>query len=118
MLFRQEVFDDRGRFCAAFERPGELGSVHQAHSIDQEGPSSAYRQQALACAAALIAGPRRTWEVRVTVPEAPKILLHNVYGWFVRVERGVYALTREGQAALMRWPEAAGLPREGEAGPI
>ncbi|HUN46605.1 MAG TPA: DUF2161 family putative PD-(D/E)XK-type phosphodiesterase [Stellaceae bacterium] len=79
---------------------------------------TAYRQQALACAAALLAGPRRTREVRVAVPDAPKILLHNVYGWFVRVERGVYALTSEGQAALLRWPEAAGLPRESEAAPV
>jgi hypothetical protein len=79
---------------------------------------TAYRQQALACAAALVAGPRRTGEVRVAVPEASKILLHNVYGWFVRVERGIYALTSEGQAALVRWPEAAGLAREGEAGSI
>ncbi len=52
------------------------------------------------------------------MPEASKILLHNVYGWFVRIERGVYALTSEGQAALVRWPEAAGLAREGEAGSI
>ena len=30
------------------------------------------------------------------MPDAPKILLHNVYGWFDRVERGVYALTPDG----------------------
>jgi len=41
----------------------------------------------------------------VTVPDAPKILLSNVYDWFVRVERGVYALTDRGQAALIRWPQ-------------
>ena len=31
------------------------------------------------------------------MPDAPKILLRNVYGWFVRVERGVYALSESGQ---------------------
>jgi hypothetical protein len=67
---------------------------------------TAYRQRALACAASLAGGPRRTSEIRVTIPEAPKILLHNVYGWFFRVERGVYALTREGSNALSRWPQA------------
>ncbi len=50
---------------------------------------TAYPQQALACAASLSNGPRRTSEVKTIVPDAPKILLHNVYGWFCRVERGV-----------------------------
>jgi hypothetical protein len=67
---------------------------------------TAYRQRALACAASLSNGPRRTTEVRATVPDAPKILLHNVYGWFFRLERGVYGLTPEGTTALARWPQA------------
>jgi hypothetical protein len=66
---------------------------------------TAYRQQALACAASLCDGPRRTSEIRVVVPEAPKILLRNVYGWFYRVERGVYGLTTAGASALARWPQ-------------
>src|SRR5262249_210337 len=45
---------------------------------------TAYRQQALACAASLSDGPRRTSEIRTAIPDAPKILLRNVYGWFVR----------------------------------
>jgi hypothetical protein len=65
---------------------------------------TAYRQQALACAIALASGPRRTRELRGEIPTASKILLHNYYGWFARVERGIYALTAEGQAALIRWP--------------
>ena len=67
---------------------------------------TAYRQQALACAASLAGGPRRAREVKTTVPDAPTILLRNVYGWFERVERGVYGLTREGRAALVRWPQS------------
>lgn len=67
---------------------------------------TAYRQQALACAASLSAGPRRTSEIRTVVPDASKILLRNVYGWFFRVERGVYGLTPEGTTALTRWPQA------------
>jgi hypothetical protein len=65
---------------------------------------TAYRQEALACAGALAAGPRSVRELKATSPNAPKILLGNVYGWFVRVERGVYALTDAGKAALVRWP--------------
>ena len=66
---------------------------------------TAYRQQALACAAALTDGPRKVHEVKDAVPDAPKILLRNVYGWFVRIERGVYALADAGKAALLRWPQ-------------
>jgi hypothetical protein len=66
---------------------------------------TAYRQQALACAAALSEGPRQVRELRDAVPDAGKILLHNVYGWFSRVERGVYELAEPGKAALIRWPQ-------------
>ncbi|RYH04939.1 MAG: hypothetical protein EON57_08730, partial [Alphaproteobacteria bacterium] len=65
---------------------------------------TAYRQQALACAAALQAGPLRPRDLKTTTPIAAKILLHNVYGWFDRIDRGVYALNRAGQDALERWP--------------
>ena len=66
---------------------------------------TAYRQQALACASALSEGPQRVRDLRKHVPDAGKILLHNVYGWFDRAERGVYVLTDAGRAALKRWPQ-------------
>jgi hypothetical protein len=68
---------------------------------------TAYRQRSLICAAELLAGPRRTGEIKVAVPDAPTILLRNVYGWFARVERGLYSLTPSGKAALERWPKSA-----------
>jgi len=64
---------------------------------------TAYRQQALACAAALALKPARPRDLKPSAPDAGKILLGNVYGWFVRVERGVYALSEGGKAALVRW---------------
>ena len=64
---------------------------------------TAYRQQALACAAALALKPARPRDLKPNAPDAGKILLSNVYGWFVRVERGVYALSEGGKAALVRW---------------
>ena len=67
---------------------------------------TAYRQQALACAASLTQGPRRTSELRAVVPNAPSILLRNWYGWFMRVERGLYKLTTEGAVALARWQQS------------
>jgi hypothetical protein len=66
---------------------------------------TAYRQQALACAAALSGGPQRVKDLRAGMPDAGKILLHNVYGWFDRAERGIYVLTDAGHAALKRWPQ-------------
>ena len=66
---------------------------------------TAYRQQALACAAALLGGPRRVRDLKPDIPDAPKILLYNVYGWFDRAERGIYLLTDAGRAALKRWPQ-------------
>lgn len=65
---------------------------------------TAYRQQALACAAALRDGPLRPRDLKSTTPIAAKILLQNVYGWFDRIDRGVYALNPAGQDALARWP--------------
>ncbi len=67
---------------------------------------TAYRQQALACAAALQLGQLRPRDLRDAAPDAAKILQGNVYGWFERVERGVYALTDLGAEALRRWPQA------------
>jgi hypothetical protein len=66
---------------------------------------TAYRQQALLCAALLANGSGRPRDIKPLVPDAPKILLSNVYGWFDRVERGLYALTDQGRTALIRWPQ-------------
>jgi len=66
---------------------------------------TAYRQQALGCAVALASGPMRVRQVRSNVPDAGKILLSNVYGWFERLDRGVYGLTEAGHEALQRWPQ-------------
>ena len=70
---------------------------------------TAYRQRALSCAAALAKAPSRPRDLKTTVPEAPQILQRNVYGWFVKVERGVYALSEDGKTALAKWalPDAA-----------
>ena len=65
---------------------------------------TAYRQQALACAAALADGPKRPRDLKAAMADAPKILLRNVYGWFSRAGRGVYDLTEAGRAALQHWP--------------
>lgn len=68
---------------------------------------TAYRQDALKCAVALADGPKRPRDLSQAVSRAPKILLDNVYGWFMRVDRGIYDLTDTGREALQRWPQAA-----------
>jgi hypothetical protein len=66
---------------------------------------TSYRQQALACASAMALGPRKIRELKPQFPNAANILRDNFYGWFDRVERGVYGLTDAGRAALKRWPQ-------------
>jgi hypothetical protein len=65
---------------------------------------TAYRQRALACAAGLRQGPARPRDLRAVVPDAGRILLRNVYGWFERTRPGLYRLTALGEAALQQWP--------------
>ena len=61
---------------------------------------TAYRQQALLCAAAMADGPKRPRDLRAIAPHAAQILRGNVYGWFVRIARGSYGLTAVGQAVV------------------
>ncbi len=70
---------------------------------------TAYRQDALRCARALARfGPMRVTVLREAtgVPRAARILQRNVYGWFVRLERGTYTLTEAGGLALRRFADA------------
>jgi hypothetical protein len=83
---------------------------------------TAYRQRALACATALRAGPLRPRDLRAVAPDAGRILLRNVYGWFERVEPGLYRLAERGAAALRHWaqvgdghPPLPGISSLGEA---
>ena len=64
---------------------------------------TAYRQQALAVANALVGAPSRPRDLRMLAPDAAKILQGNVYGWFERIERGLYRLTSSGRVALVTW---------------
>ncbi|HMS93852.1 MAG TPA: DUF2161 family putative PD-(D/E)XK-type phosphodiesterase [Tabrizicola sp.] len=63
---------------------------------------TAYRQDALRCAAGLRDGPMKASVLAktVAVPRAATILRDDHYGWFQRVERGIYALSDQGRAEL------------------
>jgi len=64
---------------------------------------TAYRQEALRCATLLAAnGPMKVAALRAAgeAPKAARILQSDVYGWFERVARGVYAITPKGRDGL------------------
>ncbi|MDX3973586.1 DUF2161 domain-containing phosphodiesterase [Shinella sp.] len=61
---------------------------------------TAYRQQALACAAAMADGPQRPRDLKPIVPTAGQILLKNYYGWFEKVDKGIYRLSDVGALAV------------------
>ena len=75
---------------------------------------TAYRQDALRCARALAGGgPMRVAALRAAtgVAGAARILQRNVYGWFIRLQRGTYTLSEGGDRALTRFAVAiAALP--------
>lgn len=67
---------------------------------------TAYRQQALRCAELLAAnGPMKIAALRAAcdAPKAASILQADVYGWFERVERGIYAITPKGREGLQQF---------------
>lgn len=67
------------------------------------GIVTAYRQDAMRCAEHLaVAGPTKGAAVAKAtgVGRATRMMADNHYGWFERVETGVYGLTDAGRAAL------------------
>lgn len=76
---------------------------------------TAYRQDAIKCAAHLSAhGPTRVRDVKAAtqVDRAANIFRDNVYGWFQKVERGVYDLAAAGRTALGEPANAVDLQRD------
>jgi hypothetical protein len=96
-------FDKRkaGRLLGEHQR--RIGDPNVGGSSMRAPLMTAYRQEALRCAAKLSTdGPMKVAVLRVAAeaPNAGKILLSDVYGWFERVERGVYALSPAGRRGL------------------
>ncbi|MDP9838348.1 hypothetical protein J2T09_003115 [Neorhizobium huautlense] len=65
---------------------------------------TAYRQQAIAIANALADGPLRPRDLKETAPNAGATLRNNYYGWFEKIEKGVYALSVTGRQAIAALP--------------
>ena len=76
----------------------------------RQGLVTAYRQDAIRCAAFLSDnGPSKGAVVarETGVGQATRMMADNHYGWFERKERGIYALCDHGQNALKALPPAA-----------
>lgn len=61
---------------------------------------TAYRQRALACAAAMRDDGARPRDLRHLAEDAGTILSRNVYGWFERARPGHYRLSDSGRAMI------------------
>lgn len=66
---------------------------------------TAYRQDCIGCARAMLIESQTPKQLKVLVPRAPMILRRNVYGWFVRESRGVYGLTDLGRSAVQSYSQ-------------
>lgn len=81
--------------------PTEGGSTRQ-------GLMTAYRQDALRCLHVLNnQGPTKASEVAKTsaVKTARQIMYDDHYGWFERADKGIYALTPKGKAAVHEYAD-------------
>lgn len=79
-----------------------------------------YRQNALRCAALLQhQGATKAAEVAKlsTVEKAAAILQRDVYGWFQRVERGIYTLSPKGEEALQTFADVVASLRKPQTTP-
>lgn len=85
------------------EHARRVGDPNLGGSSSKVPMMTAYRQEALRCAALLaVKGPMKVSVLRVEgdAPRAANILRADYYGWFERVERGIYALTPKGREGL------------------
>ena len=94
------------RLLRAFER---LEGDPNAGGATRHGIVTGYRQDALKCARFLaVHGPSKGAQVKAwaEVPHATRIMAADYYGWFCRVERGVYDLTPAGRRGLKDYGDA------------
>ena len=90
--------DHRRRRAVLAEHAARAGDPTPGGS--RAGPvMTAYRQEALVCARALLASHHRPRDLAPAAPRAARILQRDVYGWFQRMSYGVYGLTATGKAA-------------------
>jgi hypothetical protein len=92
----------RARLLSEFVR---RSGDHNLGGTNKRPRMTAYREDALACANVLAAGPMKAAAVRdaAAVPKAGAILRSDVYQWFEKIAHGTYDLSPAGRAALERY---------------
>ncbi len=96
----------RGRLLQEFAR--RVGDPNSGGST-RRGLITAYRQDALRCVRLLHEhGPTKASDVakKTGVEKARRLMADDHYGWFDRVQTGVYALSPQGVVALADYAEA------------
>ncbi len=91
------------RMLREFDR---LEGDPNAGGATRHGIVTAYRQDALKCATHLAEhGATKGAEVASAtgVPAATRLMRENHYGWFDKVEKGIYALSDAGSEGLKHW---------------
>ncbi|GMV91344.1 MAG: hypothetical protein AMXMBFR82_11220 [Candidatus Hydrogenedentota bacterium] len=111
VVFHPVAFDRKKQKRA--RRAVLLEIAGRSHDLNTGGSAgrklvTAYRESAVHIACLLDArGPMSPRDLRKegTGPKTTSILYSNVYGWFERIDRGVYRLTKAGRKALADYPE-------------
>ncbi|MEM8591585.1 MAG: DUF2161 family putative PD-(D/E)XK-type phosphodiesterase [Pseudomonadota bacterium] len=94
------------RLLREFER---LEGDPNAGGATRHGIVTGYRQDALKCAAYLATSGAERGAIiakATGVTKATTIMRDNHYGWFEKVEKGVYDLTASGRTGLADWGDA------------
>ncbi len=105
--------DPRKRRAILAEIAGRSADFNWAGSVHQP-LVTAYRESSIFVACCLERfGPSKPARLRScgTGPKTLSILQANYYGWFERVERGVYSLSAAGRAGLATYTQLAALYR-------
>lgn len=112
---RAEVLCDPGPYAPRKNTKARDRLLREFHRLEgdpndggatRHGIVTGYRQDALRCAAYLAeAGPTKGRDVvsATGVRHATRIMRDNHYGWFARVETGVYTLAGAGRDGLVHW---------------
>lgn len=92
------------------EHARRVGDPNRGGSSTRVPLMTAYRQAAIRCAGLLAKnGPMKVAALRkeADAPNAASILRDDHYGWFERIERGIYALTPKGRTGLRQFERKA-----------
>jgi hypothetical protein len=111
VVFHPVPFDrkkqNRTRRAVLQEIAGRSGDFNAGGSTRRK-LMTAYRENAIQIACLLDArGPMSTRGLRAegTGPKTTSILYSNMYGWFERIDRGLYGITPAGRRDLQDYPE-------------